>query len=176
MKSTKPRKSKPIDWDAYALSGTEDAAQVSLFGWAAQPDIVGMYPDLKFMFAIPNGMYTPYKHIAGKMRAMGMKSGVPDIFLPVRRGEWPGLFIELKREKTDTKAAGKTSKEQDVWIEHLQLQGFGVIVCHGFQHARDTIIQYLNYNVKQPETEKSVETIKKMSDEDLKQFNTGGWK
>lgn len=164
MKNVK-KKSKPIDWNAYAQSGSEDSEQIALFGWSAEN--VETYPDLKFMFAIPNGMFTPYKHIAGKMRAMGMRRGVPDILLPTKRGKWSGLYIELKRKLTATQKAGKTSDDQDAYIAYLQSQGYGVIVCYGFEQARDTILQYLNWKDETP-----VIKIKtsKFTAEDAKQF------
>lgn len=163
MKSTKP-KSTPINPDKYAASGTEDAEQIALFMWAALN--VNTWPELKYMFAIPNGMYTPNKRVAGRMRAMGMKRGVSDILLPVKRGEWSGLFLELKKRKTET-AKGVVQPEQKEFGEFVVSQGFGFIVCYGFEQARDTILEYLSYI--------PIPKIRKMTDEDLKEFKTGEW-
>jgi hypothetical protein len=65
------------------------------------------------LFAIPNGG-ARHKAIAGKLRAEGVRAGVPDICLPVPRGEYHGLFIELKRPK-----GGHVSEEQEAWISEV---------------------------------------------------------
>lgn len=135
--------SKPIDPLKYAASGSEDSEQIALFIWCQQN--LETYPDLRLLFAIPNGMHTPNKRAAGRMRAMGMKRGVPDVFLPVKRGEFSGLFIEMKKIK-----GGKTSDEQSEWIDDLKAQGYGAIVCKGFEAARDVLIEYLNYKKLDP--------------------------
>lgn len=136
--------SKPIDPAQYAMSGTEDAAQIALFIWSSQVEVIEAYPDIRWMFAIPNGGFRT-KAGAGKLRAMGLKKGIPDIFLPVKRGPWNGLFIELKREKRDEKRAGQASPDQKKWIEALREQGFGAMVCVGYEQARETIIKYLEW-------------------------------
>jgi hypothetical protein len=79
------------------------------------------------------------------LKAEGVKDGVPDIFFPVPRGGWHGLFIELKRPESNGKRAGKATPEQLKWIAGLQKQGYGAVVCVGWEEARDTIIQYLNF-------------------------------
>ena len=137
---------KPTGFDPerYAISGTEDSQQISLFGWAASGETRKSYPELAWLFAIPNGGYRT-KAGAGKLRAMGVKKGVPDIFLPVKRGEFLGLFLELKRPAEEGKRAGQTSPEQKVWIEYLKKAGYGAAVCFGFDHARQMLIDYLNY-------------------------------
>ena len=35
----------------------------------------------------------------GRLRAEGLKSGVPDLCLPSAHGEYHGLYIEMKRTK-----------------------------------------------------------------------------
>lgn len=142
------KKSNPPSPEKYAMSGTEDAEQIALFMWAALKENQEKYPDLKYMFAIPNGMYTPNKSVSARMRAMGMKRGVPDIMLPVRRDAWPGLFIELKRQHTDKQKAGKVTDNQDDYIAFLRSQGYGTVVCYGYEHAKTVIIEYLSYKPK----------------------------
>lgn len=137
---TKPR--IPIEPETFLKSGSEDGNQIALFCWAQQN--LDKYPELKFLFAIPNG---GSRHIAeaGKLVAMGVKRGVPDIFLAVPKAGWHGLFIELKRPVSVGKKAGKTSEHQDIWIDDLRSQCYGVAVCYGFEEAKNTLIQYLKY-------------------------------
>ena len=69
-----------------------------------------------------------------------MKPGFPDLFLPIPIAKWHGLFIELKRIK-----GGVVSPEQKDWIAFLQEQGYGAVVCKGWLEARNTLVDYLNY-------------------------------
>lgn len=138
------RRSKPIDWDRFLENGSEDAHQIRLFAWAAQTEIREQYPELKWMFHIPNGG-SRHKGEAGKLKAMGVKSGVPDICLPVHRGRFAGLWIELKRPKDQAKRAGQASDLQIDWIKFLRDEAFGAVVCLGWENARDIIVQYLTY-------------------------------
>ena len=133
----------PITPEQLAANGSEDGHQLALMCWCALNQ--DQYPELKWLFAIPNG---GSRHIAEatKLRAMGVKDGVPDLCLPVKRGSWSALYIELKKPAKDKKKSGKTSNEQNEWITFLQSQGFGAIVCYGWENARDTLIAYLNYD------------------------------
>lgn len=89
------------------------------------------------LMAIPNG---GHRHIsvAKKLKAEGVRAGVPDLFLPVENGLCNGLFIEMKSQK------GKTTDAQDGWIAFLRMQGYSVSVCHSFEEAKAVIEDYLN--------------------------------
>ena len=64
--------------------------------------------------------------------------GVPDLFLAVARGQYHGLFIELKRRK-----GGKVSLEQTQWLNELTIQGYLAVVSYGWDEAKGTILRYL---------------------------------
>lgn len=147
MKPVAPKGPTP---ESLAKSGTEEAHQTALFCWAALN--VGKYPDLKWFFAIPNGgsRGDDAKTRAirgGKLKAAGVRVGVSDTLLPVKRGPYSGLFIELKRPELRPKREGKggASDEQLEFGAFVQQQGFGFIVCYGWQHAAEMVEQYLNY-------------------------------
>ena len=114
---------------------TEDTEQAHIFVWAAWAS--GKYPELDLMHHIPNGGKRS-KSEAARFKLQGVKAGVPDIFLPCARGGYHGLYIELKRTK-----GGKISAAQKEWIDALRGQGYKVIVCYGFDEAREVIISYL---------------------------------
>ena len=114
---------------------TEDEEQIMLFEWAAM--MAGKWPELKWMYHIPNGGSRNGAE-AGKLRAMGVKSGVPDVALDVARGGWHGLRIEMKRAD-----GGRTSEAQREWIEHLNAEGYRAVVCAGWQTAARVIEEYL---------------------------------
>ncbi len=117
-----------------AIKKTEHSEQVALFEWAKANE--SRHLQLGLMFAIPNG---GKRHIGTgrKLKAEGVKSGVPDIFLGVPRNGKHGLFIELKVGKN------KPSKNQLWWIHSLRAEGYAVEVCYGFEEARDAIIDFL---------------------------------
>ena len=139
-----------IDPAEYAAkSGTEHAQQVALFMWAAIEVHSGRYPELRLMFAIPNGGERD-KRVAARLKAEGVKRGVPDVFLPVRRGGFAGLFIELKRPDSEVRTEsgrkrrkGAVAAVQNDWIADLQAAGYGAASCVGFEQARATILAYL---------------------------------
>lgn len=128
-----------------AKSNTEDAHQMALFCWCNLN--LELYPELRWLFAIPNGGLRD-KITAGKLKATGVKSGVPDICLPVPRRGLHGLFIELKRPKSIGKAAGSPSDNQIDWKNYLIGNGYTVKVCWGWEEARDFLIWYLETKEK----------------------------
>jgi hypothetical protein len=112
----------------------EHAEQVALFRWAAIAR--ARYPELALLYAIPNGGHR-HIQVARRLKAEGVKAGVPDICRPVPRGNWCGLYIELKT------ARGAVSIAQRGWLKALQDQGYRVGVCRGWEPARTLIEDYL---------------------------------
>jgi hypothetical protein len=92
--------------------------------------------ELRLLFAIPNGG-ARHPAVAGKLKAEGVKAGVPDLLLPVARRRWNGLFIEMKSAK------GRVSPAQKEWIDALDAQGYRCEVCYGAEAAFDAILGYL---------------------------------
>lgn len=117
----------------------EHHEQAALFGWAAMKMIE--YPELRLLFAIPNGGHRT-KTTAARMKAEGVKKGVPDLCLPVARSLYHGLFIELKAEYPNG-SHGRTSPEQTAWIKKLTNQGYYADVCVGWAMAAQLIVDYL---------------------------------
>lgn len=125
-----------------ASSGTEDGEQTALFCEAAER--ARGAPLWTLLYAVPNGGRRD-PATAARLRATGVKKGFPDIGLPVARGEFHGLFIELKRRAIieKTQRAGRIAVEQDMWHIKLRAQGYCVSVCYGWEHACKTIEIYL---------------------------------
>lgn len=117
---------------------TEHEEQVLIFSWADR--LSGLYPALQMLYAIPNGSYKS-KQSARKFAAEGLKSGVPDICLPVPSadGQYHSLYIELKRQK-----GGKVSDTQKAWIGSLQFYGNQAWVAKGGNEAIEIIKDYLD--------------------------------
>ena len=114
---------------------TEHQEQVALFEWAAW--MARKHPDLLLMHAIPNGGKRDIR-TAARLKAEGVKPGVPDIFLPVPKDGKHGLYIELKRSR-----GGTVSKEQEAWIRALSAQEYVCAVCHGHREAIKVITDYM---------------------------------
>lgn len=81
------------------------------------------------------------------LKTPGVKAGVPDINLPVARGGYHGLYIELKAGKN------KTTRKQEEWIAALRQQGYHVSVCYGWEEAKETIENYLDEKPGRKEVE-----------------------
>lgn len=114
---------------------SESVEQQALFRWAAA--MSGRYPELEMMFHIPNERKCS-RATGGRLKAEGVKKGVPDILLPVARGRFHGLFIEMKR------IGGKLSKEQVEWMKKAENYGYATIVCEGWIPAKGAIEIYLS--------------------------------
>ena len=61
---------------------TENQEQAALFEWAEAAS--GKYPELRLLHAIPNGGLRDGR-TAAVLQRTGVKSGVPDIHLPIPR-------------------------------------------------------------------------------------------
>ena len=119
---------------------TESSHQIAIFHWAAMSE--KKYPELKLLHASANGGKRNAA-TAARMKREGVKAGIPDIFLPVARGGFSGLYIELKRPKLGNSPAGRPTKKQLEWIDDLANEGFMTMVCIGADSAVQTIRDYL---------------------------------
>lgn len=134
----------------------EHQEQVALFNWAKFCE--NKCPLLRMMFSIPNG---GKRHItvARKLKAEGVKAGVPDIFLPVpvegfvketseesekfysgilKPVKIPGLFIEMKVGKN------KLTENQVGWFNELKKHGYQYNICYSWIEAAKVICEYLD--------------------------------
>lgn len=94
------------------------------------------YPD-RLIFAIPNG--GARSAITGaRLRDEGVTAGVPDLFLCAAKGEFHGLFIEMK---TPT---GKLSAAQKQVAVQIVQEGYSFAVCRSFDEFRQIITEYLS--------------------------------
>ena len=107
---------------------SEHQEQVALFEWAELQKCT--MPELGLLFAIPNGGQRDAK-TGAKMKREGVKRGVPDICLPVARGGFNGMFLEMKFGKN------RLTKTQDEWITNLFDAGYFVAVAYGLKSPSD---------------------------------------
>ena len=87
------------------------------------------------IFAIPNGGARS-KATAGRLKAEGVASGVPDLFIPAWR-----LWVEMKRSK-----GGSLSPEQKDWRAYLESVDYWVIVGKGADDAKRQISAFFDHH------------------------------
>ncbi len=94
------------------------------------------YPELKLMFAIPNGGQRAVT-TARKLKREGVKAGVPDLHLPVAKGGYHSLFIEMKVGKN------RATAHQLKMMELLKEAGNHCVICYGAKEAIEATQSYL---------------------------------
>ena len=120
---------------------SEHSQQAMVIEWAKRHE--GRWPELWGLHSNLNGIFIPgprkiaYK-IINHMKAEGQKNGVPDLFLPVARRGYHGLFIEMKRDEKQT-----PRPEQVDFMQYAEEQGYLDKVCYGYDDAVDTLQWYL---------------------------------
>jgi hypothetical protein len=136
----------------------------ALMQWIAM--LTPKHPELDLLFAIPNGGARNVI-VAKKLKAEGVKAGIPDYFLPVPK--WlahslyvdnktmdhplyfedhandsytiiPGLFLELKRQCGVPSDVSKAQKEK---MRLFEEQGYKCVVAFGADDAIKKILDYL---------------------------------
>ena len=122
---------KPVTLDTIS----EAQEQTAVMTWARYNE--RKYPMLKWLFHIPNGG-SRHPAEAVTLKRMGVKPGVPDLFLPYPVNGYSGLWIEMKAEK------GRPTALQKEWLEWLNQQGYRAVVCHGAESAIYEIERYLH--------------------------------
>lgn len=120
---------------AVAKCASEHYEQKAVVQWANVQST--RHPALSLLYAIPNAAKRSVV-TASIMKAEGMKSGVPDLCLPVARRGYHGLYIEMKKKNKSS-----TSDNQVWWIEQLNKQGYMAVICKGADEAIKTIKWYL---------------------------------
>lgn len=127
-------------------SPLERVEQEAVVKWA---NTVGLlkYPELAI--DMPDGKRFPIwatpnerkqkPHIGAMMKRQGVFSGVPDLFIPVSKRGYLGLYIELKR----INPPGEVSPTQKAVLKWLNEKGYFAIVCYGAERAIKEIEWYL---------------------------------
>lgn len=134
-----------------AKSGTEHGEQTALFAQCALH--VKRYPELKWFHAIGNGgsrgdSEKSRRIRGGAMKAEGVKAGVLDTLLPVKRGIWSGLYIEMKKpsqKPVKARSKGGMSDEQLEFKAFAEAQGFACMTAYSWLEAWEALTKYLTW-------------------------------
>jgi hypothetical protein len=112
----------------------EERMQIALFKWAAVVERMPHRRAVRLLFAVPNGGKRDPR-TAARLKAAGVKAGVLDVCLPVARGGYHALWLELKCEKNDV------TEKQAEWIAALKEEGCLVMVVRDDWAAAARVIE-----------------------------------
>ena len=113
---------------------SEAQEQATVIEWALYNQ--NRYPELKLLHHIPNGGRRDAR-TGAMMKRQGVKAGVPDLHLPVSRGKYHSLYIEMKTDK------GRPTDTQKEWLDALNAEGNMAVICHSAEEAIAVIKLYL---------------------------------
>lgn len=93
------------------------------------------FPDY-LIYHIPNGGYrNPIE--ARNLKLSGVLGGIPDLHIPVAKGMFHGMYIEMKAEN------GRLSTVQSNMLNKLNDLGHFALCAYGFNEARGAIMDYM---------------------------------
>ena len=111
----------------------EHQTQVAFFKWLRlkMPDVY------EVAYAIPNGGQRHIR-VATKLKAEGVKAGIPDICIPIGRHGFHALYIEMKS------LTGAPTKKQLEKMNALSRWKNMCALCKGLDAAIDTVTAYMD--------------------------------
>lgn len=109
---------------------SESQEQTLFFNWAAY------VPELKWAHAVPNGGRRD-RIEAAHLKRQGVKAGVSDIFIPVPKGKYHGLYIEMKVKPN------KPTDKQKEFLADMESAGYAAVVCYSADEAIGVTKEYL---------------------------------
>jgi len=116
---------------------TESKSQQAVIRWFAYAHNGLGVADARLLMAFPlQGARTAQN--GARLKAEGMRAGTPDMLLAVRRGNYAGLWIEMKT------LAGRLTDSQDEMGALLAKHGYCVVLCRSADEAIRTIDGYLH--------------------------------
>jgi VRR-NUC domain len=114
----------------------EDREQMALVQWFRLA-----YPrQSDYLLHVPNGGLRG-KREAGRLKAMGVSAGFPDLLLLLPSGHYHGLAVEMKPTGS-TWCSVRT--EQRLWLARLAGQGYRAEVAYGFDQGREILENYVS--------------------------------
>jgi hypothetical protein len=116
------------------ISSERELQQAILDWYAAQIQLRNL-ADCDVLMAIPNGQYRP-----GQRPEPGMRPGVPDLFLPVARRGYYGLWLELKWGQN------RPTPEQEAWLARLQKLNHCCAVVRSLEEAQELLSWYMGWS------------------------------
>ena len=114
----------------------EHQEQVKLFAWV-DGEGANRWPVLAWSYAVPNYHFDKSPKRGAYLKAEGKRAGVPDVVVPVMRGGFGSLYIEMKTP------GNRPTTEQAEYHKVLRALGHRVQVCYSAAEAIGEIIHYM---------------------------------
>jgi hypothetical protein len=118
-----------------AWQASEDAFQKACAEWLKKALLRYGLPQELFWHVPSEGDRKP--QYRAKLKLMGFRPGIPDIFLALPRSPYHGLFVELK------KAGNGPSPDQRKMMKALTAQGYLCIVINDIETFTETLTYYI---------------------------------
>ena len=121
---------------------SEHQLQATVIGWWRLAHKAYSLPEY-LLFAIPNG--GARDSITGaRLKAEGVRRGVPDLMLAVPTRDAHGLFVEMKLQESFNKASASSKEAQATFSHSLTSRGYAYKLCFDSTEAISAIKAYLD--------------------------------
>jgi len=100
----------------------------------------------RYLFHIRNGGSIKSAREGLKFKRMGVRKGIPDLFLSLPTDAWHGMYIELKKK------GGKPSKEQIENGEFFKKAGYNFEIIDDFKTFEIYVKVYMFWHEKYVES------------------------
>jgi hypothetical protein len=110
---------------------TEEQEHLALMDWIAYQPLLR-----DIAIHIPNEGKRSW-HYGKKLKRLGLRKGVSDLFIPYPTYQHAGLWLEIK------KIGGKLTTSQSEWLNKMRDLGFVAEVGFGYDHCVKIIQDYM---------------------------------
>ena len=149
------------------MKRSEDTEQIVVVAWAGLNQ--AKYPELKWLHHVPNGG-SRNKVEAIKLKQMGVKAGVSDLCLPYPKGNYCGLYIEMKYDK------GRHQESQKEFLTDMEEAGHYVATCYTAQDAIQVLKEYCSIKDTKVKLSPLAEPVRLSAMAMMKEPNNSIWK
>lgn len=113
----------------------EDSLQRDCAGWLKKELYRRKLPQV--FYHPPNGGRRNQRE-AARLKLHGVLAGVSDVVLPLKSGEYSGVYCELKTK------SGSPSKDQKDFLNAVTEEGYLAVVINDFKTFQDVFTYYLD--------------------------------
>lgn len=129
-----PKAARPTKSNKREAEGEEQAQLLKEFR-ALHPDVGPL------LIHIPNGGSRKNAFEGWRLKEQGVRAGVSDLFFPVARGGFFGLWIEFKAAPPNDAAPSDSQLE---WLDLMRGQGYSAHLCLGVAAALKVLTDYMS--------------------------------